>query len=545
MHPLAGQLVTDDMLVNIPRLVSDYYVNRPNPENEAHRVIFGTSGHRGSSFVSTFNESHILAISQGICDYRQRVGITGPLFLGMDTHALSEPALVSAVEVLTANNIEVLIQKGRGYTPTPVISHAIVNYNLNNTRKADGIVITPSHNPPEYGGLKYNPPHGGGAEIDVTSWIEQRANDLLAGGLKLVRRTTFAKAMESGNVCEYDYITPYVTALDQVVNMEVINKEGLKLGVDPLGGSGLNYWEYIANQYNLNLEIVNRAVDPTFSFMPLDKDGKVRIDCSSAYAMSRLIKLKDKFDIAFANDPDADRHGIVTSQYGLLSPNHYLAVAIDYLYRHRTDWPAHACIGKTLVSSSMIDRLANGLGRKVAEVPVGFKWFVNGLSTGEIAFGGEESAGASFLKKNGKTWCTDKDGFILSLLAAEITAVTGKDPGEYYKTLTEQYGAPLYQRVEAPATNFQKRALSALSPDHIKTDRLAGDPIVAKLTRAPWNNAPIGGLKVITEKGWFAARPSGTEAVYKMYTESFEGEDHLKKIQVEAQAIISEVFSSA
>ncbi|MDP0561183.1 MAG: phosphoglucomutase (alpha-D-glucose-1,6-bisphosphate-dependent) [Candidatus Endonucleobacter sp. (ex Gigantidas childressi)] len=545
MHPLAGQLVTNDMLVNIPRLVSDYYVNKPDPENEAHKVTFGTSGHRGSSFLSTFNESHVLAMSQGICDYRQKMGITGPLFLGMDTHALSEPALISAVEVLAANNVEIMIQIDRGYTPTPVISHAIVNYNLSNTRKSDGVVITPSHNPPEDGGLKYNPPHGGPAEIDITCWIEQRANDLLADGLNPVKRITFLKAMKSGNVCKYDYITPYVQAIDQVVNMEVISKNGLKLGVDPLGGSALHYWEAIANHYNLNLEIINRTVDPTFSFMPLDKDGKVRIDCSSASAMSGLIKLKDKFDIAFANDPDADRHGIVTSQYGLLNPNHYLSVAIDYLYRHRTYWPAQACIGKTLVSSSMIDRLANGLKRKVAEVPVGFKWFVSGLTTGDIAFGGEESAGASFLKKDGTTWCTDKDGFILSLLAAEITAVTGNDPGKYYQTLTQQYGTPLYQRIEAPANNFQKKALSALSPEHIKADRLAGDPIVAKLTRAPWNNAPIGGLKVITEKGWFAARPSGTEAVYKIYTESFEDAEHLKMMQVEAQTIISEVFNSA
>ncbi len=545
MHPLAGQPATDDLLVNIPRLVSDYYTVSPEPGNDAHRVAFGTSGHRGSSFRSTFNETHILAISQAICDYRHKQGITGPLYMGMDTHALSEPALTSAVEVFAANDVDVVIQQGRGYTPTPVISHAIVSYNRANSRKADGVVITPSHNPPEDGGFKYNPPHGGPAGTEVTQWIEQRANDLIADRLAAVKRTTFARAMASGTVKEYDYITPYVHDLEQVVDMAAIREAGLKIGVDPLGGSGLHYWEPIAEHYGLNLEMVSRKIDPTFSFMHVDKDGKIRMDCSSACAMAGLIKLKDQFDIAFGNDPDFDRHGIVTRQFGLLNPNHYLAVAIDYLYRHRKDWPTQARIGKTLVSSGMIDRVAGGLGRQIAEVPVGFKWFVDGLATGEMAFGGEESAGAAFLRRDGKTWCTDKDGFILALLAAEITAVTGKDPGEHYQSLTERYGAPVYQRIEAPANDQQKKILAALSPDQVKADKLAGDPIKEKLTHAPGNNAAIGGLKVVTDNGWFAARPSGTESVYKIYTESFEGEQHLQKIQAEAKAIVSEVFESA
>ncbi len=545
MHPLAGQPATDDLLVNIPRLVSDYYTQSPEPGNDAHKVAFGTSGHRGSSSRSTFNESHILAISQAICDYREKQGITGPLYVGMDTHALSEPALISAVEVFAANGVDVVIQQGRGYTPTPVISHAIVSYNRANARKADGVVITPSHNPPEDGGFKYNPPHGGPAETEVTKWIEQRANDLITGRLAAVKRTVFSKALASGEVKEYDYITPYVHDLEQVVDMAAIREAGLKIGVDPLGGSGLHYWEPIAEHYGLNLEMVSRKIDPTFSFMHVDKDGKIRMDCSSACAMAGLIKLKDQFDIAFGNDPDFDRHGIVTRQFGLLNPNHYLAVAIDYLYRHRKDWPAQARIGKTLVSSGMIDRVARGLGRQIAEVPVGFKWFVDGLATGDMAFGGEESAGAAFLRRDGKTWCTDKDGFILALLAAEITAVTGKDPGEHYQSLTERYGAPVYQRIEAPANDQQKKILSALSPEQVKADKLAGDPIKEKLTHAPGNNAAIGGLKVVTDKGWFAARPSGTESVYKIYTESFEGEQHLQTIQAEAKAIVSEVFESA
>ncbi|MDB2384776.1 phosphoglucomutase (alpha-D-glucose-1,6-bisphosphate-dependent) [Endozoicomonas sp.] len=544
MNSIAGQLATDDLLVNIPRLVSDYYTNKPDPENIGHKVTFGTSGHRGSASHCTFNENHILAISQGICDYRKNQGITGPLFLGMDTHALSEPALISAIEVFVANGIDVVIQQSRGYTPTPVISHAIVSFNRTNSRKADGVVITPSHNPPADGGFKYNPPHGGPAETDITCWIEQRANQLIALELKGVQRTTFAKALEANNLREYDYVTPYVKDLDQVLDMEAISKAGLKIGVDPLGGAGTHYWEPIAEHYNLNLEMVSRKIDPTFSFMHVDKDGKIRMDCSSPYAMAGLIKLKDRFDIAFGNDPDFDRHGIVTRKHGLLNPNHYLAVAIDYLYRNRQGWPAEARIGKTLVSSAMIDRVAAGLQRQVAEVPVGFKWFVNGLATGDMAFGGEESAGASFLRKNGTTWCTDKDGFILALLAAEITAVTGKDPGEHYHELTQRYGSPVYQRIQAPANSCQKKILSALSPDQVTADQLAGDPIISKLTHVPGNNAAIGGLKVITDKGWFAIRPSGTEDVYKIYTESFVGTHHLETIQSEAKIIVHDIFSS-
>lgn len=544
MHPLAGQLATDDMRVNIPRLVSGYYTDKPDCQNLKHRVSFGTSGHRGSSFSCTFNETHILAISQAICDYRKKVGISGPLFLGMDTHALSEPALITAVEVLAANSVKVLIQDKRGYTPTPVISRAIVVYNRGHSRRADGIVITPSHNPPDDGGFKYNPPHGGPAETEVTHWVEQRANELIADDLRPVKRMTFSHAMRSEFVSEYDYITPYVSDLSQVLDMEAIRNAGLKIGVDPMGGSGLHYWQPIADLYGLNIEVVNQVVDPTFSFMHIDKDGKIRMDCSSACAMAGLIKQKDKFDIAVANDPDFDRHGVVTRQHGLLSPNHYLAVAIDFLYRNRRHWPKNSRVGKTLVSSAMIDRVTHGLGRKVAEVPVGFKWFVGGLSTGDIAFACEESAGASFLTKDGKTWCTDKDGFILALLAAEILAVTGKDPGEYYQSLANQYGSPVYERIEAPASDQQKSVLSVLNSNQITTNQLAGDPIVAKLTHAPWNDAAIGGLKVITNKGWFAARPSGTEPVYKIYSESFEGEEHLKQIQREAQGIVSQALTA-
>ena len=544
MHPLAGQVATDDILANIPRLVSDYYTIRPDPANPAQSVQFGTSGHRGSSSVATFNETHILAVSQAICEYRREQGIAGPLFVGMDTHALSEPALISAVEVFAANEVDVRIHEGRGYTPTPVISHAIVSFNRSGDVPADGVVITPSHNPPEDGGFKYNPPHGGPAGTEVTSWVQDRANALIAGDLNGVRRMPFEKAMASSFVTEYDYITPYVEDLENVIDMEAIRKAGLKIGVDPLGGSGLHFWEPIAKRYGLDIELVNRKVDPTFSFMHVDKDGKIRMDCSSACAMAGLIKLKDDFDIAFGNDPDFDRHGIVTRSHGLLNPNHYLAVAIDYLYRHRSDWPTAARIGKTLVSSNMIDRVAEGLEREVAEVPVGFKWFVDGLSTGELAFGGEESAGAAFLRRDGSTWCTDKDGFILALLSAEITAVTGKDPGAYYQELTEKFGAPVYERLQAPADNEQKKILAGMNADMVKADTLAGDPITAKLTHAPANNAAIGGLKVVTENGWFAARPSGTEAVYKIYTESFKGEEHLKQIQQEAQAMVSEVFGS-
>ena len=544
MHPLAGQPATDDLLVNIPRLVSDYYAVQPDHASLSQRVAFGTSGHRGTSTNGSFNEAHILAVSQAICEYRRGQGIEGPVFVGMDTHALSEPALVSAVEVFVGNDLDVIIDQQRGYTPTPVISHAIVTYNRSHSKVADGVVITPSHNPPEDGGFKYNPPHGGPAGSDITNWVEQRANELIAQGLSGINRVTFARALASGKVHQYDFITPYVNDLDNVLDMSAIAGAKLNIGVDPLGGSGLHYWEPIAQRYGLDLTLVSQKIDPTFAFMHLDKDGRIRMDCSSASAMTGLIKLKNDFDIAFGNDPDFDRHGIVTRGHGLLNPNHYLAVAIDYLYSHRPQWSASATIGKTLVSSAMIDRVAGGLGRTVSEVPVGFKWFVDGLSTGTMAFGGEESAGACFLRRDGSTWCTDKDGFIMALLAAEITAVTGRDPGEHYQALTDKYGAPVYQRIDAVANDAQKKVLSALSPEQVKAEQLAGDPIIARLTHAPGNGAAIGGLKVVTERGWFAARPSGTEAVYKIYAESFDGESHLAQLQGEAQEIVNEVFKA-
>nr|MDT0250650.1 phosphoglucomutase (alpha-D-glucose-1,6-bisphosphate-dependent) [Endozoicomonas sp.] len=544
MHPLAGQPATDDLLVNIPRLVSDYYTVSPDLAESSQRVAFGTSGHRGSSFNGSFNEAHILAVSQAICEYRRARGIEGPIFVGMDTHALSEPALISAVEVFAANDLDIMIDQGRGYTPTPVISHAIVSHNRSHDRRADGVVITPSHNPPEDGGIKYNPPHGGPADGDVTGWIEQRANELIADNLSGVNRISFDQALRSGKVHKYDYVTPYVSDLENVLDMEAIAGAKLKIGVDPLGGSGLHFWEPIAERYGLDLTLVSKKIDPTFSFMHLDKDGRIRMDCSSASAMAGLINLKDDFDIAFGNDPDFDRHGIVTRGHGLLNPNHFLAVSIQYLYTHRPQWKESVTIGKTLVSSAMIDRVAKGLGRTVTEVPVGFKWFVDGLSAGTMAFGGEESAGASFLRRDGKTWCTDKDGFIMALLAAEITAVTGRDPGEHYQELTRKYGAPVYQRLDAPANDAQKKVLSALSPEQVTAEKLAGDPITARLTHAPGNGAAIGGLKVVTDRGWFAARPSGTEAVYKIYAESFEGKEHLSQLQSEAQEIVAEVFKA-
>ena len=544
MHPLAGQPATDDLLVNIPRLVSDYYAVQPDHASLSQRVAFGTSGHRGTSTNGSFNEAHILAVSQAICEYRRGQGIEGPVFVGMDTHALSEPALVSAVEVFVGNDLDVIIDQQRGFTPTPVISHAIVTYNRSHSKVADGVVITPSHNPPEDGGFKYNPPHGGPAGSDITNWVEQRANELIAQGLSGINRVTFARALASGKVHQYDFITPYVNDLENVLDMSAIAGAKLNIGVDPLGGSGLHYWEPIAERYGLDLTLVSQKIDPTFAFMHLDKDGRIRMDCSSASAMAGLIRLKNDFDIAFGNDPDFDRHGIVTRGHGLLNPNHYLAVAIDYLYSHRPQWSASATIGKTLVSSAMIDRVADGLGRTVSEVPVGFKWFVDGLSTGTMAFGGEESAGACFLRRDGSTWCTDKDGFIMALLAAEITAVTGRDPGEHYQALTKKYGAPVYQRIDAVANDAQKKVLSALSPEQVKAEQLAGDPIIARLTHAPGNGAAIGGLKVVTERGWFAARPSGTEAVYKIYAESFDGESHLAQLQGEAQEIVNEVFKA-
>ena len=544
-HPHAGKPARVEDLTNIPRLVAAYYLNKPDMSLPEQRVAFGTSGHRGSSLHNAFTESHIQAVSQALAEYRQSKGISGPLFIGMDTHALSEAALASAVQVLAANGVQVRIQQGLGYTPTPVVSHAILTYNrAGHADQADGVVITPSHNPPEDGGFKYNPPHGGPAEGDITKWVEDRANQILENGSVDVKVMSYAAAIASEFVQEHDYVTPYVNDLGNVLDMEAIRKSGIKIGVDPLGGAGVAYWDVIAKTYGLNIEVVNYRVDPTFSFMTLDKDGKIRMDCSSPWAMASLIGLKDKFDIALGNDPDYDRHGIVTKS-GLMNPNHYLAVAIQYLFTHRPNWPTQAAVGKTLVSSSIIDRVAGKIARNLKEVPVGFKWFVDGLFDGSFGFGGEESAGASFLRKDGTVWTTDKDGFILALLAAEIIAVTGKDPQQLYDALTEEFGAPVYRRIDAPANTAQKAVLSKLSPDLVEATSLAGEPILAKLTKAPGNNAAIGGLKVVTENGWFAARPSGTESIYKIYMESFKGEEHLDLIQKEAQQIVSAALAKA
>lgn len=546
ISPYAGKPAPRELLVNVPRLVSAYYTGHPDPADPAQQVAFGTSGHRGTAFNTSFNDDHIAATSQAICEYRAAQGVTGPLFIGMDTHALSEPALSTAIEVFAANGVELMVQAGLNYTPTPVISHAILTYNRGRTSGlADGVVITPSHNPPADGGFKYNPPNGGPADTGATRVIQDRANDILRGGLKDVKRMTLARAKASGRVHDYDYITPYVADLRNVVDLTAIAHAGLKLGVDPLGGASLPFWAPIAEMYGLDLEIVNRYADPTFGFMTVDKDGKIRMDCSSPYAMAGLIGLKDRFDVAFGNDPDSDRHGIVTRSSGLLNPNHYLAVAIWYLFQHRPGWRADAAVGKTLVSSSMIDRVAASLGRRLAEVPVGFKWFVDGLVDGSFGFGGEESAGASFLRTDGTVWTTDKDGIILDLLAAEITAVTGQDPGLHYEALAERFGAPVYERIDAPANASQKKVLSALSPEMVTATELAGEPIVARLTHAPGNGAAIGGLKVVTENGWFAARPSGTEDVYKIYAESFLGQPHLRRIQTEAQTIVNTTFKAA
>jgi phosphoglucomutase len=546
VHNLAGKPAPKSMLINVPRLITAYYAKHPEPKEKAQRVAFGTSGHRGSSFARSFNEDHILATTQAICHYRAANGIHGPLFLGMDTHALSEPSFVTAVEVLAANGVEVMLQQGFGYTPTPIISHAILVYNRGRVSGlADGIVITPSHNPPEDGGFKYNPPQGGPADTSTTRWIENRANDLLAGENREVKRVLYEQALAASTTHFYDYVEPYVDDLRNVIDMEVIASSGIKLGVDPLGGSCVAFWEPIAERYRLAIDLVNPGVDPTFAFMTVDKDGKIRMDCSSPYAMASLIQLKDKYDIAFGNDPDCDRHGIVTPSMGLMNPNHYLSTAIWYLFQNRSEWPSGTAIGKTLVSSSMIDRVARHLGRKVSEVPVGFKWFVDGLIDGTYGFGGEESAGASFLRKDGTVWTTDKDGIIMDLLAAEITAKTGRDPGEHYRALTELFGNPLYERIDAAATRDQKAVLEKLSSDQIASSNLAGETILASLTHAPGNGAPIGGLKVITENGWFAARPSGTEDVYKIYAESFKDREHLRRIQEEAQAIVSGVFHQA
>ena len=544
LHPLAGQPAPFDLLPNLPRLLSAYYTSQPDPQVATQAVAFGTSGHRGTSTENSFNEQHILAVCQAISELRRVQGITGPLYLGMDTHALSEAAFSTAIEVFAANAVELMIQPDRGYTPTPAISHAILTYNRGRSSGlADGVVITPSHNPPSDGGFKYNPPEGGPASAETTTQIQQRANQLLKQGLTDVRRLPLARALKVETTHEHDYIGPYVADLANVIDMTAIRNAGLKIGADPMGGAGIHYWAPIAERYGLDIEIVNRRVDPTFSFMTVDKDGKIRMDCSSPYAMASLIGLKDRFDIAFGNDPDFDRHGIVTKSSGLMDPNHYLAVAIWYLFQHRPGWRADAAIGKTLVSSAMIDRVAHHLGRKLAEVPVGFKWFVDGLLDGSYGFGGEESAGASFLRKDGTVWTTDKDGIILDLLAAEITAVTGRDPGEHYQALASQFGASCYDRIDAPADAAQRNALKNLSAEAVTATELAGDKIVAKLTHAPGNGAAIGGLKVVTADGWFAARPSGTENIYKIYAESFKSAEHLQQIQAEAQQIINQSFN--
>lgn len=540
VHALAGRPAPLELLVNLPRLMSAYYTHQPDRAVAAQRVAFGTSGHRGTSLKSSFNEAHVLAICQAICEYRRAQNTTGPLFMGMDTHALSEAAFATAIEVFAANGVELMIQSGWGYTPTPVISHAILTANRGRrSHFADGVVITPSHNPPDDGGFKYNPPSGGPADTSTTRTIQNRANDILTDGLKAVKRLPLAKALRADTTHEHDYLTPYVTDLNNVVDLSAIARAGLKIGVDPLGGSSVEFWAPIGERYGLNLQVVNRRIDPTFAFMTVDHDGKIRMDCSSPYAMASLIKLKDQFDIAFGNDPDADRHGIVTRSAGLLNPNHFLAVAVWYLFQHRPGWRADAAVGKTLVSSTMIDRVAAQLGRRLAEVPVGFKWFVDGLIDGSFGFGGEESAGASFLRKDGTVWTTDKDGLIMGLLAAEITAVTGRDPGEHYRALEEQFGHSDYERMDAAATPEEKTALGNLSPEMVKAQELAGEPILARLTHAPGNGAAIGGLKVVTQNGWFAARPSGTEDIYKIYAESFKGKDHLRAIQREAQEIVS------
>jgi phosphoglucomutase len=540
-----GTLPSPDTLVNIPRLVSAYYANRPDPDNPAQRVSFGTSGHRGNAFQGSFNDDHIAAITQAIVEYRNSQGTTGPLFLAQDTHALSEPAFTTALEVLAANDVEVMVDERLGYTPTPALSHAILTYNSGNEGKAqaDGIVITPSHNPPEDGGFKYNPPNGGPADTSATKWIENRANQLIADRLTGVKRGAFSLALNASTTHRHDYISAYVGDLGNVIDFGPLAGTALKLAVDPLGGAGVHYWPRIAEKYLPKLEVLNPYVDPTFRFMTLDWDSRIRMDCSSPYAMASMIANKDRFDVAWACDTDHDRHGIVTRSTGLLNPNHYLAVCIQYLFTHRPQWSAEVGIGKTLVSSSIIDRVAKGLNRPMLEVPVGFKWFVDGLVAGTLGFVGEESAGASFLRRNGQVWTTDKDGLILGLLAAEMTAVTGKDPGQLYGELTAKYGAPVYQRIDAAATKEQKAKLGKLSPSQVKAKTLGGEPITAILTEAPGNNAAIGGLKVATENGWFAARPSGTEDVYKIYAESFNGPDHLKQIQTEAQSLVNDAIS--
>ncbi|MDZ7761890.1 MAG: phosphoglucomutase (alpha-D-glucose-1,6-bisphosphate-dependent) [Desulfovermiculus sp.] len=541
-YPLAGQPVPESMLINVPRLVTAYFHQQPDTQVVAEQVAFGTSGHRGSSLRKNFNQNHILAITQAVCEHRQANQVQGPLYVGFDTHALSEPAFETALEVLAANEVQTVIQEGRGYTPTPVISRMILAWNRDQKKpRADGIVITPSHNPPEDGGIKYNPPHGGPADTETTSAIQERANAILAAGLRQVRRMSIDKAFQAQTTHVLDMVEPYVQDLARIVDMQAIASSGLVLGADPLGGSGLDFWDRIVSKYKLNLEVVNRRIDPTFAFMPLDKDGVVRMDCSSSQAMAGLIQMKDRFDLAFGNDPDFDRHGIVTKE-GLMNPNHFLAASAKYLFETRRDWPAHVALGKTVVTSSMLDRVARSLGRKLIEVPVGFKWFVPGLLAGDVGLGCEESAGASFLQFDGSVWTTDKDGLIMGLLAAEMTAVQGKDPAQVYAELESQLGSPAYIRVDAPATPEQKTGLKKLSPDHVRTKTLAGETILATLTKAPGNEQPIGGLKVVTENGWFAARPSGTEDIYKIYAESFLGSEHVQRIVQEAQELVDSVI---
>jgi phosphoglucomutase len=544
ISPLAGKPAPKDLLIDPAALERDYYQRRPDLGDPNQLVAFGTSGHRGTSRNGTFTEAHVLAITQAICDYRRAQRTDGPVYVGKDTHALSGPAQRTALEVLAANGVETIIQQGDGFTPTPVISRAILVYNRGRKdHLADGIVITPSHNPPEDGGFKYNPTNGGPADTDVTGWIQDRANELLRGNNSEVKRIPFVTALAKPTTHQEDFVLPYVNDLRNVIDVDAIRGAKLKLGVDPLGGAAVHYWGPINEVYGLNVEVVNPAVDPTFSFMTVDHDGKIRMDCSSPWAMARLVGLKDRFSVAFANDPDSDRHGIVTPSAGLLNPNHFLAVAIRYLRSHRPGWPKQAAVGKTLVSSSLIDRVVASLGRRLMEVPVGFKWFAPGLFDGSVCFGGEESAGASFLRTDGTVWTTDKDGPIMDLLAAELTAVTGKDPGEHYQELTDRFGTPYYTRIDAPATPEQKEKLAKLSPEAVAEAELAGEPIVAKLTRAPGNNAPIGGLKVVTANAWFAARPSGTENVYKIYAESFKGQGHLDAVVAEAQRIVSNTLA--
>ncbi len=545
INPLAGKPAPASILLDVPRLVTAFFTEQPDPGVPTERVAFGTSGHRGSAFDRTFNAGHILAITQAICLYRKERQIDGPLFIGMDTHALSEPAFVTALEVLAANGVDVMIDKDRGYTPTPAISHAILAYNRGRSSgQADGIVITPSHNPPEDGGFKYNPPHGGPAAGAATGWIERTANAFLADDLRGVRRMGFARALAASTTHRHDYVSPYVEDLGTVVDMAAIRAAGVRIGIDPLGGASVRYWEPILDRYGIAAEVVNTAVDPTFRFMSVDWDGRIRMDCSSPYAMAPLVGLRDRFDVAFANDTDADRHGIVTPAAGLMNPNHFLAAAVAYLFRQRAGWGREMGVGKTVVSSAIIDRVAARAGRRLVEVPVGFKWFVDGLLNGTIGFGGEESAGASFERTDGTVWTTDKDGLIMGLLAAEITARLGKDPGALYQEITGELGAPVYERIDAPATPEQKRQLASLAPDRIDARELAGDPITAILTNAPGNGEPIGGLKVATENGWFAVRPSGTEDVYKLYAESFLDRAHLARIQEEAKALVARLFAA-